>query len=72
MGHQPASFHIIRPVHAYETEVVQIQWTLADGSRFEQRVTIPPAHTREARRSTPVEVDVPLPLEADSPTTVTE
>jgi hypothetical protein len=40
---------IVRPIHAHETETVRIVWTLMDGTRFEQEVTVPPKPTREAR-----------------------
>ncbi len=40
---------IIRPVYAFETETVLIKWTLKDGTVFEQKVTVPPKATREAR-----------------------
>lgn len=40
---------IVRPTRAYEGEVVRITWTLADGTTYEQEVTIPPPDVRKAR-----------------------
>jgi hypothetical protein len=39
---------IIRPIPAFETETVEIRWTLRDGGAFVQRVTIPPPIVRVA------------------------
>jgi hypothetical protein len=38
----------VRTVRAFEGETVEIQWICSDGTRFWQRVTIPPKPTRVA------------------------
>jgi hypothetical protein len=47
----------IRVVRAHEEETVEIAWTCADGSRYVQRITIPPRATREAQAQPPLEFD---------------
>jgi len=42
---------VIIPQKAFETEIVEIIWTLKDGSLFYQRIKIPPKSVREARNA---------------------
>jgi len=51
--------NFIRVVRAHEEETVEIAWTCADGSRYVQRITIPPKATREAQAQPPLEFDDP-------------
>jgi len=44
-----ATAKVIRTVRVAEDDVVEIQWRLADGGVFVQRVEIPPRATRDAR-----------------------
>jgi hypothetical protein len=41
---------VIRPIAVFETEMVEIKWSLKDGSIFYHRITVPPKSVREAHR----------------------
>jgi len=39
----------IKPISAFETEVVLIKWFMLDGTVFEEQRTVPPKTVREAK-----------------------
>lgn len=41
---------VVRVITAYHTEVVEVQWTLRDGSLHHERYRVPPAAVVHARR----------------------
>ena len=52
--------NFVRQVRAHESEIVEIAWTLKDGSVFHQRVTLPPKTVRESRNAAGQVTDRPL------------
>lgn len=47
---------IIRAIKAHHGETVEIEWTLADGSKHVDRVTCPPGDVVKARQTGNAEV----------------
>lgn len=65
---------VVRSFNAFETDTVEIRWTLADGTFYYERFTIPPKDVREARAreeaDRPVFPDVKVERRAEPLTTL--